>query len=284
MVTPFDAELRIDWQKTERLIDYLIEEQKSDSLVISGTTGESPTLTDDEKLELFRFAAAQARGRCKIIAGTGSNDTAHSIHLTKEAEKTGVDGILLVAPYYNRPSQEGLYRHFSSIASATQLPVILYNIPGRTGVNISAETTIRLSKIDNIVATKDCSTLEQMSVFMAGVPADFKLYSGDDSMTLPILSIGGYGVISVASHLIGKEIREMIDAYRTGNVNQAASLHAKLFPIFKGLFECPHPVPNPVAVKYVLGLRGIDVGGVRLPLTLPTEEESLFLRRLFDQF
>lgn len=282
MVTPFDSEFRIDWQQTEQLIEYLIEEQKNDGLVISGTTGESPTLTDEEKIELFRFAVRQARGRCRIIAGTGSYDTSHSIHLTKQAEQAGVDGILLVAPYYNRPSQEGLFRHFEAIALATKLPIMLYNIPGRTGVNITAETTIRLAQIPNIVATKDCSTLDQMSQIAANTPDDFRLYSGDDSMTLPILSIGGHGVVSVASHLIGTDIRAMVESYVAGDVKRAASLHAQLYPVFKGLFECPNPVPNPVAVKYALNLRGIRVGGVRLPLVPPTEAESQFIRSLFS--
>lgn len=282
MVTPFDSEHRIDWQQAEQLIEYLIEEQQNDALVISGTTGESPTLTDEEKIELFHFAVRQARGRCQIIAGTGSYDTSHSIHLTKQAEQAGVDGILLVAPYYNRPSQEGLFRHFEAIAQATKLPIMLYNIPGRTGVNISAETTIRLAQIPNIMATKDCSTLDQMSQIAAGTPDDFKLYSGDDSMTLPILSIGGYGVVSVASHLVGTDIRAMVEAYVGGDVQRAAALHAQLYPIFKGLFECPHPVPNPVAVKYALNLRGIQVGGVRLPLVPASEAESQFIRSLFS--
>lgn len=281
MVTPFDRQGQIDWQQTGKLIDYLIEEQRSDSLVICGTTGESPTLTEDEKLKLFAFSVSQAKGRCKIIAGTGSNDTSHTIHLTKEAEKLGVDGILLVAPYYNKPSQEGLYQHFKAVAEQTALPVMLYNIPGRTGINISAETTIRLSHIRNVVATKDCSTLDQMTLIISGAAEGFKVYSGDDSMVLPVLAIGGYGIVSVASHVIGKPMRELVESYLNGNVAEAARLHSKLYPIFQGLFNCPHPVPNPVAVKYALGLHGMDVGGVRLPLVTATEAEADFIKRLF---
>jgi 4-hydroxy-tetrahydrodipicolinate synthase len=280
MVTPFDADGQIDWQTTGRLIDYLIEEQQSDSLVVSGTTGESPTLSDEEKLELFRFAVKHANGRCKIIAGTGSNNTAHSIHLTKDAEAAGVDGILLVAPYYNRPSQEGLYQHFKAIAEATALPIILYNVEGRTGVNLSAETTLRLAQIDNIVATKDCASTDQLTQIISGAPADFKVYSGDDGATLPALAVGGYGIISVASHIVGAQMNELIKAYISGNVQEAARINGRLHPIFKGLFYCPHPVPNPVAVKYALGLKGFPVGGVRLPLVTVNEAEAAFLRNL----
>ncbi|WP_168122199.1 4-hydroxy-tetrahydrodipicolinate synthase [Paenibacillus sp. HB172176] len=283
MVTPFDAEGHIDWQTTEKLIDYLIDNQKSDSLVVSGTTGESPTLTEDEKLDLFRFVVKHVDGRCKIIAGTGSNNTAHSIHLTKAAEECGVDGILLVAPYYNRPSQEGLYLHFKAIAESTSLPVILYNVEGRTGVNISAVTTLRLAQIENIVATKDCASLDQLTQIIAQAPEGFKVYSGDDSATLPALAIGGYGIVSVASHIIGAEMKAMIEAYLTGQHERAAKLNGELFPIFKGLFQCPHPVPNPVAVKYVMGLKGLPVGGVRLPLVDVNDAEARFLHDLIHR-
>ncbi|MBD2870681.1 4-hydroxy-tetrahydrodipicolinate synthase [Paenibacillus arenilitoris] len=280
MVTPFDADGRIDWPTTGRLIDYLIEDQQSDSLVVSGTTGESPTLSDEEKLELFRFAVKHANGRCKIIAGTGSNNTAHSIHLTKEAEAAGVDGVLLVAPYYNRPNQEGLYQHFKAIAESTKLPVILYNVEGRTGVNISAQTTLRLAQIDNVVATKDCANSDQLTQIISEAPDGFKVYSGDDSATLTSLAVGAYGIVSVASHIIGAEMKNLINAYLNGKVQEAAKLNGECFPVFKGLFYCPHPVPNPVAVKYALGLKGFPVGGVRLPLVTVNEAEAAFLREL----
>ena len=280
MVTPFHADGQIDWQTTGRLIDYLIEEQHSDGLVVSGTTGESPTLTDEEKLELFQFTIKHVNGRCKIIAGTGSNNTAHSIHLTKLAEAAGVDGVLLVAPYYNRPSQEGLYQHFKAIAESTSLPIILYNVEGRTAVNISAETTLRLAQIDNIVATKDCANTDQLIQIISHAPKGFKVYSGDDSTVLPALSVGAYGVISVASHIIGTEMKQLISAFVQGNVQEAAEINGKCHPIFKGLFACPHPVPNPVAVKYALGLKGLPVGGVRLPLIDVNDAEAAFLREL----
>ncbi|SFE17530.1 4-hydroxy-tetrahydrodipicolinate synthase [Paenibacillus algorifonticola] len=282
MVTPFDTAGEIDWETTGRLIDYLIEEQLSDSLVVSGTTGESPTLTDEEKEALFRFAVERAAGRAKIIAGTGSNNTAHSIHMTKVAEASGVDGVLLVAPYYNKPSQEGLYQHFKAIAESTKLPVVLYNVPGRTVVNISVETTLRLAAISNIVATKDCASSEQIIQLVAGAPEGFKVYSGDDAATLPTLAVGGYGIISVASHVIGKKMKQLIEAYVSGDVALAAKLNAECFPVFKGLFECPNPVPNPVALKHVLGLRGFPVGGVRLPLVGVSESEAAFLQNLVD--
>lgn len=282
MVTPFDSELNIDWNQVGKLMDYLIDEQGNDGLVICGTTGESPTLTEEEKLQLFDFAVKHAKGRVKIIAGTGSNDTAHTIHLSKEAEKLGVDGLLLVAPYYNRPSQEGLYQHYKAVAEAVNTPCILYNVPGRTGVNISAETTIRLSHLPNIVATKDCADLDQLTQIAAGAAPGFLVYSGEDSMTLPALSIGAHGIISVASHVIGKDMKSMINCYLQGQVREAVQLHAKLHPVFKGLFECPHRVPSPAPVKFALNHKGVQVGGVRLPLIDATEEEGRFIASLFE--
>lgn len=282
MVTPFNEQGGIHWEETARLIDYLLEDQKSETLVISGTTGESPTLSDKEKVELFEFAVKHAAGRCKIIAGTGSNNTAHSIHLTQDAERAGVDGVLLVVPYYNKPSQEGMFRHFEAIANATKLPVMLYNVPGRTAASLSAATTLRLAQIPNIVATKECVSLEQVTQIAAGAPEHFRVYSGDDASGLPAIAVGAYGIVSVASHVVGAEMKQMIDAYFGGAPVQAAQIHQKLFPVFKGLFECPQPLPNPVAVKYALTLRGLNVGSVRLPLIAATEDEQGFIRALFN--
>ncbi|MFC3797740.1 4-hydroxy-tetrahydrodipicolinate synthase [Cohnella sp. GCM10012308] len=282
MVTPFNEQLQIDWEATGRLIDELIEVQKSDSLVVSGTTGESPTLTEEEKLELFRFSVRRAAGRAKIIAGTGSNDTAHSIHLSKLAAEAGVDALLLVAPYYNKPNQEGLYLHFKAIAESTKLPVILYNVPGRTVVSLSTATTLRLAQLPNVVATKECASVEQITELVAGAPEGFIVYSGDDGITLPTLAVGGYGIISVASHVVGAEMKQLIDTFLEGRIAEAAQLNAKLFPVFKGLFQCPHPVPNPVAVKHALTAKGLDVGGVRLPLAPATEDERAFIEALFN--
>ncbi|MFC5532513.1 4-hydroxy-tetrahydrodipicolinate synthase [Cohnella yongneupensis] len=280
MVTPFDEQLNIDWDTTGRLIDYLIEEQHAESLVVSGTTGESPTLTDEEKVELFRFAVKRAAGRCKIIAGTGSNETAHSVKLTIKAEQVGVDGILLVAPYYNKPNQEGIYQHFRVIAEATKLPIMIYNVPSRTVASISVATTLRLAQIPNIFATKECAGLEQVTEILAGAPEGFKVYSGDDAVTLPVLSVGGYGIVSVASHMIGAKMKQLIDTFLSGKVQEAMALNQECYPYFKGLFNCPNPVPNPVAVKYALGLRGLPVGGVRLPLVDVSEAEAEFLQAL----
>ncbi|GIO61095.1 MULTISPECIES: 4-hydroxy-tetrahydrodipicolinate synthase [Paenibacillus] len=280
MVTPFDEQGNVNWTETAKLIDYLIEDQRSESLVVCGTTGESPTLTEEEKLKLFEFAVDHAKGRCKIIAGTGSNSTAHSIHLTQEAEKLGVDGVLLVVPYYNKPNQEGLYRHFEAIARSTKLPVMLYNVPGRTVVGLSTETTLRLAEIPNVVATKECASLEQVTQIAAGAPAHFRVYSGDDASGLPAMAVGAYGIVSVAGHIIGASMKDMITAYLEGEQVQAARLHQKLFPVFKGLFESPTPLPNPAAVKYALNLLGHSVGGVRLPLIGPNEKEAEFIERL----
>lgn len=282
MVTPFDANLQIDWARVDQLIDYLIEEQKSDSLVVCGTTGESPTLTDDEKVALYQAAVKRSAGRCKIIAGTGSYDTAHSIHLTRLAEQAGVDGILVVAPYYNRPSQEGLYAHFKAIAEATTLPIMLYNIPSRTGINVAPETTLKLAQLPNVVASKEAhGDLDHITELTTKVPGHFKVYSGDDSATLPFLSVGAYGIVSVASHVIGREMKAMIEDFVSGNLARAVEQHQKLNPIFRGLFNCPHRVPNPAPVKHALNLRGVEVGGLRLPLVPVTEAEGRFVEELF---
>lgn len=283
MVTPFDKSGAINWDAAAKLVDYLIGEQKSEALVVCGTTGESPTLTDEEKLQLFAFVKERAAGRAKIIAGTGGNSTQHSIELTKEAEKLGVDGVLLVVPYYNKPNQEGLYRHFAAIAEQTSLPVMLYNIPGRTGICMSVATTLKLAQIPNITATKECASIEQVTWLARECPEDFYIYSGDDSSALPALAVGGHGLVSVASHIVGADIRRMIEAFLSGDAREAGRLHRELYPVFKGLFECPHPLPNPSAVKYALGLQGLDVGTVRLPLVAPSEDEAAFIRELLKK-
>jgi len=277
MVTPFDENLNIDWARVEPLVDYLIEEQRSDALVVCGTTGESPTLTDEEKLQLVEAVKRAARGRAKIIAGTGSNSTQHSIHLSKEAEKLGVDGLLLVAPYYNRPSQEGLYQHFKAIADAVKTPVILYNVPSRSAVNIDADTTIRLSQIANIVATKDCANTDQLARIVDGAADGFRVYTGDDSMALPALCVGAYGIVSVASHMVGAQMQSMVDKYLSGDVQGAAALQRQLLPVFTGIFRYPSPGP----IKHALNRRGVVVGSVRLPLVPLNESEAAFVDSLF---
>lgn len=276
MVTPFDENGQIDWDQTAKLIDFLIDSQKSDTLVVSGTTGESPTLSLEEKLHLFDFAVKHAAGRCKIIAGTGTNSTEASIYLTKEAEKLGADGALLVVPYYNKPNQEGLYRHFEAIAKSTSLPIMLYNVPSRTVVSLSAQTILRLAEIHNIVAVKECAPLDQVATIAAAAPAHFKIYSGDDSSALPAIAVGAYGIISVASHIAGAEIKQMVLSFAEGQVAEAAKLHQKLLPLFKGLFE----VPNPVAIKFALNELNVRVGETRLPLVPATEQEQAAIRKL----
>ena len=270
MVTPFDENGEIDFQATKNLINYLIA-NGTEGLVVSGTTGESPTLTEEEKVNLFKFTVEVVNGRVPVIAGTGSNNTKGSIELTILAEDVGVDGIMLVAPYYNNPSQEGLYQHFKTIAEVTSLPIMLYNVPGRSVVNISVETVIRLSKIPNIVSIKEASgNLDAMAEIINHTPEDFSLYSGDDGLTIPVLSIGGIGVISVASHVIGNEMQTMIEHFKSGNIQEAARDHRRLLPIMKALFAAPNPSP----VKAALNLKGIPVGGVRLPM-IPLNDEQL---------
>lgn len=280
MVTPFDASGEIDWNATKNLINYLIA-NGSDGLVVSGTTGESPTLSEQEKLDLFRFTVKVVDGRVPIIAGTGSYNTRDSIILTKQAENAGVDGIMLVTPYYNKPSQEGMYQHFKAIAASTSLPIVLYNIPGRSAVNLTPETVIRLSAIHNIVAIKEASgNLDAMAEIIEKTPENFSLYSGDDGLTLPTLSIGGTGVISVAAHIIGNEMQQMIHKFQNGNLAGAASDHRKLLPIMKALFA----TPNPTSVKAALNSNGIQVGGVRLPMIPLNNEELASLQAILNSF
>lgn len=278
MVTPFDAKGNIDFHKTTRLIEYLIN-NGTDALVVSGTTGESPTLSKEEKIALFEHTVKVVDKRVPVIAGTGNYNTRESVELTKKAEKIGVDGILLVAPYYNKPNQAGLYEHFKTIAENTDLPIMLYNIPGRSVVNIEPETVIRLSEIPNIKAIKEAGgNLDQMTEIIANTPDDFELYSGDDGFTLPVLAIGGAGVVSVASHIIGNEMQQMIQAFLAGDHRKAAKLHQKLLPLMKGLFKAPSPVP----VKTALQIKGINVGSVRLPLVPLTEDERSELTKLLQ--
>ena len=270
MVTPFDAQGRVDYAQAKKLALALIQ-SGSHGVVVSGTTGESPTLTHEEKLRLFSEIKSTVGNQGTVIAGTGNYNTAESIELTKEAEKIGVDGCLLVVPYYNKPTQEGLYQHFKAIAGGTNLPCILYNVPSRTITDLSPEIVIRLSQIDNIIGVKEASgKLESIARIIDNARAGFLVYSGNDSETLPILGIGGYGVISVASHLIGAQIREMIESYLRGKVQEAAATHRRLLPLVNALFV----VSNPVPLKYALNKVGFAVGKPRLPLTEPDEKTA----------
>lgn len=270
MCTPFDSSLQIDWDRQEALIEHLIA-TGTDTIVVSGTTAESPTLTKEEKLKLFSFTLEKVNGRAKVIVGTGSNSTADSIAFTKLAEELGVDGVMVVAPYYNRPSQEGLYQHFAAIINETKLPVMIYNVPGRTSVNISAETSARLAQLPNVVAIKEASgSLSQISDVIRLVPKDVAVYSGDDGLTLPVLAVGGAGVVSVASHVVGAEMKKMMDAFFTNDLGTAQEIHHALTPAFHGLFLTTSPAP----LKYALSLMGLSEEYVRLPIVTLTDDEK----------
>lgn len=277
MVTPFDAEGQIDEQATARLIDYLFE-NGSDGIVVCGTTGEAPTLSHDEKLQMFRLVKELARGRGPIVAGSADNETAFSVELSREAEAIGVDGLLLVAPYYNKPSQEGMYRHFRTIAESVKTPVMLYNVPGRTGINIEAGTVLRLARdVANVVAVKEASgNLMQAAEIVAGAPDGFSVYTGEDGLILPSLSIGGCGVVSVTSHLVGRDIQAMCDHYAAGRNAEAAAIHARMLPIVRACFQST--TPSPVPVKAALNMMGVSVGGMRLPLVEANEKEAAIVK------
>jgi 4-hydroxy-tetrahydrodipicolinate synthase len=263
MITPFGKDGGVDYAVAEKLAAYLVN-NGSDALVVCGTTGESPVLTWDEEYELFHVVQKAVTGKAKVIAGTGSNSTQEAIAATQKAAKLGLDGSLQVVPYYNKPPQEGLYQHFKAIAeSAPDLPIMLYNIPGRTGQNLQVETVAKLATISNIVAIKEASgSLDHASEIRRHTPSEFGIYSGDDSLTLPLLAIGATGVVSVASHLVGNHLQQMIQAFEQGKPQVATQIHIKLFPLFKALFISTNPMP----VKTALMLQGWQVGSFRLPL------------------
>ena len=270
MVTPFDARGEVDYQQARRLALSLLD-SGSDGLVVSGTTGECPTLSREEKLRLFAEIKSAVADRGTIVAGTGNYDTKKSQELTKEAEKIGVDACLLVVPYYNRPTQQGLWEHFKAIAQSTTLPCIIYNVPSRTVTNLAADTLIKLSQIDNIMGVKEASgNFGQIAEIIQGTREDFLVYSGNDSDTLPILALGGHGVISVASHLVGIQIKSMIEKFLNGKPEEAAKIHRYLMPLINALFI----VSNPIPVKWALNYVGFVVGKPRLPLVEPDERSA----------
>ncbi|NLY10444.1 MAG: 4-hydroxy-tetrahydrodipicolinate synthase [Firmicutes bacterium] len=280
MVTPMKKDRSVDYEQAVRLAERLAE-NGSDAVVISGTTGESPTLTFDEKVRLFSEITNAVGGRIEVIAGTGSYNTEETLRLTAAAERAGVDGIMLVTPYYNKPSQEGLYQHFKTVAEKASLPIMLYNVPGRTSVNLLPETVARLAEIDNIVAIKEASgNLEQVSLVRSLTPDGFLIYSGDDVLTLPILAVGGCGVVSVASHLVGKQIKAMIDNFMQGEVKEAINTHLELLPLVRALFITTNPVP----VKQALEILGFETGPVRQPLVEMSEEEKQTLRNVLSRY
>ena len=280
MVTPFDAEGKVDYEQAKRLANALLD-SGSDGVIVSGTTGESPTLTNAEKLRLCAEVKESVGERGAVIAGTGNYSTAESIELTQEAEKTGVDGVLLVVPYYNKPPQEGLYQHFKAIAESTSLPAIVYNVTSRTSLNMTHETTIRLSEIENIVGIKEAgSDLDQITRIIDGAKPGFLVWSGNDNETFYIMATGGYGVVSVASHLIGSQIKQMMGLLLEGDVEGAAAEHRRMLPMFKVLFVESNPIP----VKYGLNKAGFNVGNPRLPLIPASEKAAADIENVMSQY
>jgi len=278
MVTPFDNDYNIDWKSTDKLMDYLIE-NGSDSLLLAGTTGESPALTDEEKIELFKFGKKKFGSKVKIIAGTGSNSTHHTIELSKKAAQAGADALLLVTPYYNKPTQSGLVNHFEEISNSVDIPMIVYNVPSRTCCNISSKTCVRISELKNIIGVKEASgDLRQIAEIIRDTDKDsFMVYSGNDGDTFAVMTLGGAGVISVASHIIGKEIKEMASLIKQGNMAGAADMHKKYLDVFYGIFMTTSPIP----IKKALNLKGINVGPLRPPLyDMEPQEEETFSRLL----
>jgi len=274
MVTPFDEEGKVDYEQAKRLALALLD-SGSDGMVVTGTTGERSTLTDEEQLKLFAVVKEAVGGRGTVMAGTGGNCTRESVEVTREAERVGVDAVLLVVPYYNKPTQEGLFEHFKAIAQGTSLPCILYNVPSRTVTNLAADTVIRLSQVDNIVGIKEASAnMEQVAKIIDGAGQDFLVWSGNDGDTFHIMALGGYGAISVASHLVGAQIKEMIGKCLGGEVEAAAQLHRRLLPLIDALFV----VSNPIPIKYALNYLGFTVGKPRLPLTEPDDKSAAVIR------
>lgn len=280
MVTPYDDQLQVNYEKAAELAQFLVE-HGSDGIVVSGTTGESPVLSKAEKLQLFAQVKAAVGDKAEVWAGSGSYNTQETIHLSQEAERLGVNGLLLVVPYYNKPSQEGLYLHYKAVAESVSIPIMLYNIPSRTGINMLPETVARLAAFDNVVALKESTgMMDQMSVLKNILPEKVAIYSGDDSLTLPMLALGGQGVVSIASHVIGPQIKQMMETFAAGDVKGAQSLHNQLFGMFKGLFITTNPVP----VKQALNLMGMDVGGVRLPMCGANQGEITQLEHLLASY
>ena len=262
MITPFDKEGLIDYDQARKLAKGIID-SGSDGLVIGGTTGESPSMSDDEKLRLFAEVKEEVGDRGAVVAGTTDNNHNKSVELSKKAEEIGVDGLLLTVPAYNKPSQEGLYRHFKAIAEATKLPGLLYNVPSRTSLNMTSETTLRLAQIDNIIGVKEASSdLVQITRIIDDAPDGFKVWSGNDDETFPIMCVGGFGIVSVAGNIISTQIKTMMGMLLEGNIESAASEHRRMLPLFKALFW----VTNPVPIKYSVNRAGFDAGKPRLPM------------------
>ncbi len=279
MVTPYNDRLEVNYESAARMAAHLAA-TGSDGIVVAGTTGEPPNLSLEEKLTLFKVVKEAVGSSCRVIAGAGTYSTRESVEIAGKLDTLDVDGILAVVPYYNKPSQEGLYQHFKAIAEATELPVMLYNIPGRTSLNMLPQTVARLSETPNIVSVKEAAgSMDQVSELKKLLPEDFAIYSGDDSLTLPMLALGATGIVSVCAHLVGRQIKKMVTAFMSGDHAEALKWHMLLYSVFKGLFITTNPVP----VKYLMNLAGFDAGGYRLPLVGPTPQEQEFLKELYEQ-
>jgi len=280
MVTPFDEKGAVGYDQAKRLANALLD-SGSDGLVITGTTGEGPTLSSEEKIRLYAEVKEAIGSRGAVIAGTTDNDTAKSIELSAEAEAVGVDALLLTVPAYNKPPQEGLYQHFKAIAESTSLPCLLYNVTSRTSLNMTDETTIRLSHIDNIVGVKEAgSDLNQITRIIDGAGDGFRVWSGNDDETFSIMATGGYGVVSVLSHLVGNQIKQMMGYLLEGDLEKAAAEHRRLLPLFKVMFI----VSNPIPLKYSLNHVGFNVGPMRLPLVPPDDKSSEKIRDVLSNY
>lgn len=280
MVTPFDDDGEINYKKARKLATALIN-SGSDGLVIGGTTGESPSMSNDEKIRLFAEVKEEVGEQAAVIAGTTDNNHRNSIELSKEAEGVGVDGLLLTVPAYNKPPMDGLYEHFKAIAAATSLPGILYNVPSRTSLNMDHATTLKLAEIDNIVGVKEASSDPvQITQIIEGSPDGFRVWSGNDDETFSIMCTGGYGIVSVAAHIIGKQIQSMMGKLLEGDVESAAAEHRRMLPIFKAIFW----VTNPVPIKYAVNRAGMDIGGTRLPLWGPDEAFKAKFNPVMDDY
>lgn len=280
IITPFDAYGEIDEDAFEQVIEHVIS-RGSDGIIVAGTTGESPTLSIQEKKRIFKLALHVVDGRIQVIAGTGTYDTKESIALTKTATDIGVDGIMAVTPYYNRPSQKGLYAHFKAISMATDLPIMLYHIPSRASVYLEPETIVRLSQITNIRSLKDAAgNIGDTTKIIKQTDSDFKIYSGDDAMTLPLMAVGSNGVVSVASHVIGNEMKEMMHTFLQGDVQRASSMHTHLSSVMNGLFT----TASPTLVKEMLEQIGLCQSNVRLPLVQANETEKAAIQQLIKRY
>ena len=280
MVTPFDEKGNVDYDQAKSLAKALVA-SGSDGVIVSGTTGESPTLSTEEKLRLYAEIKGALGDSGAVIAGTGNYNTAESIELSLEAQREGVDGLLLVVPYYNKPPQEGLYQHFKAIAGSVHLPCIVYNVTSRTSLNMTHETTIRLSHIDNIVGVKEAgSDMDQITRIIDGAKDGFRVWSGNDNETFQIMATGGYGVVSVLSHLVGSQIKQMMGYLLEGDVERAAAEHRRLLPLFKVMFI----VSNPIPVKYALNQVGFNVGNPRLPLVPPDEKSAAQIDKVLASY